>query len=994
MQVPRDTYVEQKLSNLLVSIFHKELDLGDIDPREARRLRRKEFAEMAEELGLADGSVDFSSLLQGLDPILVSKLVAGESIALDQLRGTDDEVNKSVEILKKQLKDFISKAGKSKGSISDSSTGVYGLSGNTMYGMSQIMPPLANATMAFERTVMQATRNDAKKALANMVISLNDEMKYQKNLPEDQRTLVEPIGKVINTDDYQMQTTEYAAKVYYKKSQNIKEAQRRRAQGKEAKPVFDVDESITVSKEQDALRIDYIDNGVKKSIFFSEGSYAMAATFKGLMINSPSSSNAAIRGWKLAMNFLRMQYTTLNPYFVLGNKFRDVNESMKNYAMSKGIQYGYTKAGSETTFAQDFSGVFKQIMNVSTRRNYKNSKKEVTILENGKEVTMTIGALAEEAAKEGGFMSMSMMDHDMNARDAKAMNKAMVDRQREKSSNILKRIGLGLISPFRFKRIAEGNTKDMPVLAAIERFSDRVENSQRLALYIMARKQGMTAQQAGQIARNTTLNFEKNGALASEEAIRLLTENVPEFKDSKALKKAGTTFRIINGLYLFINPAIQGGRKTLTKLATPQGRKAMATAAMLSTARNFMLQLMLDEEELKSIYLNDYEINNYYSLPMPGGGTLRINKPYAVDRAIDNLVTKSFGKAAGYRSETFAELSLGLVKETMSTLDPMGFVSQSSSIDGILDVAPIITPSVLQPFMRLGVNKRFNDTRIVSNPDGHWSENYSKSQFENTYRLFGDKNPYRWASEQMYNVFNTAPSPQALEFIKDSYLGQGLSKPFTAIGKGLSTDFRKQQALDEVYGDDKFDKWFAKFQAGVKWYEPEMKDFGKSQNIYTLLDQDLTSSRLIRPAVKDRMNARHLSNLADSFVANVNIGRYDRGSETKNTDKQMKKTIQKYLVDEIANSYSDGLSSLLESIEQLEPQDQENIFRMFDYAGGTNKIAEEVSQRIANIKGVFIEDDINKIMEIRARSGKSDKGSERILKRSEDFYDNDYWEAN
>lgn len=212
---------------------------------------------------------------------------------------------------------------------------------------------------------------------------------------------------------------------------------------------------------------------------------------------------------------------------------------------------------------------------------------------------------------------------------------------------------------------------------AIDRVNGAVETGTRLSAYIEARKSGMTADRAAQLAKNLTVNFNRKGEL-------------------------GTTF---NTLYMFSNASIQGNVRMIRALAgTPRGRRIAAGIFASGLAYRLMLPGLLGKDkEGRDIYdtLPEWEKNNNLLIPTGGGKYVKIPLPYGY-----NVLFNAGGLAGDAMNgrTTPGSAAVNLVGNAAEAFSPLG--KQGS-------FAQTVSPTLLQPFVQASENTDWTGRKIA-----------------------------------------------------------------------------------------------------------------------------------------------------------------------------------------------------------------------------------------------------------------------------------------
>ena len=143
-----------------------------------------------------------------------------------------------------------------------------------------------------------------------------------------------------------------------------------------------------------------------------------------------------------------------------------------------------------------------------------------------------------------------------------------------------------------------------PLLDFIDNANDAIENSIRLSLYVSLRKQGRTADQAAEAAKNVTVNFNRKGKWA----------------------------QALGAVWLFYNASVQGSHRVLKVLADKRVLGGLTALGALQGV--FALALMADDDDEDGITrwdsIPDDRKRNSFIIPMPWheDGYLAVPMPY------------------------------------------------------------------------------------------------------------------------------------------------------------------------------------------------------------------------------------------------------------------------------------------------------------------------------------------------------------------------------
>jgi hypothetical protein len=199
-----------------------------------------------------------------------------------------------------------------------------------------------------------------------------------------------------------------------------------------------------------------------------------------------------------------------------------------------------------------------------------------------------------------------------------------------------------------------------------------VETGVRLSYFKTLRDAGMAPEAAVNASKNLTVNFDRRGALSPA----------------------------LNSLYLFFNASMQGGVRVAKVLNSPRGR--MAGLAMMAAGVTIDQMNAATTEDSNGDGISDWDsvpeyvkerniLIGHATIPMPYGFNTLVN-------AGRLFSAWSRGQMSAGQAATNGALS------AMSTFNPFG---------GSSDFTQMVTPSFLEPFVQLSMNKNFAGNAIV-----------------------------------------------------------------------------------------------------------------------------------------------------------------------------------------------------------------------------------------------------------------------------------------
>lgn len=201
-----------------------------------------------------------------------------------------------------------------------------------------------------------------------------------------------------------------------------------------------------------------------------------------------------------------------------------------------------------------------------------------------------------------------------------------------------------------------------PVLDWLSSYNDVMENTVRLAAYKQAKLSGMSIEQAASLAKNLTVNFNRKGEMATQ---------------------AGA-------LYAFFNASVQGMARMGSALKGPAGKKIIGGGILLGTMQAMLLAAAGFGDDEPPEFVRERNLilpignKKYLTLPMPLGFNVLPN--------IGRL-SMEFALAGG--------------KDAMKRIESLlaVMVDATNPLGGSAPLAQIISPTVTDPIVSLGMNK-------------------------------------------------------------------------------------------------------------------------------------------------------------------------------------------------------------------------------------------------------------------------------------------------
>jgi hypothetical protein len=365
-----------------------------------------------------------------------------------------------------------------------------------------------------------------------------------------------------------------------------------------------------------------------------EGGVMLAAAMKNLGAANLGTFMQAMRS---IGRFLSMTRTSLNPEFVIANFARDIQTAMANLSVEEG-----SKLARET-------------------------------LKNIKPAMAAIHRWEREAPGTGEFDKWYEEFRRAGAKTDYA-NARTIEEIAEEARNLIKEVQGG--------RLVRKNARKL--LEVINAANAAVENSSRLAAYVAARKAGMSMKDAGSIAKNLTVNFNRRG----------------------------TAGPALNGLYIFANASIQGAAR-FAQFVARNPKKAAARFFTPTFMLGFTLSMINsvlggedDDGEDRWNKVSEWERTRSMVL-MVGETKLKIPLPYVYSFPFV-MGSRMADVMRGDAKVSTAMASIG--HDLINSFNPIGGES----------IVTFLSPTLLDPVVELAMNENFFGTKI--RPENPWEK--------------------------------------------------------------------------------------------------------------------------------------------------------------------------------------------------------------------------------------------------------------------------------
>ena len=494
-------------------------------------------------------------------------------------------------------------------------------------------------------------------------------------------------------------------------------------------------------------------NGVENYIDFVADPSIGTILKTGLGIDAEQ-TNAILRASRKVLTFMRKVYTTLSPEFVVSNYLRDIQTGVMNAIADKDIPlFSKNMAKTVTDLVMTSGKSFKTIRAVTLGKTQDadgNTLSDAELKKKGYDVEMV--KYYDEFLAEGGqtgygyTQSLEEVKKDVDA----------------------------IENPTNFKKFSKGLNN------LIDSFNNAAENSTRLSAYIMAKKDGMTNQEAAALAKDLTINFNQSGTQQNISALYIFFNasvqgtvrfgkaiGISNFQDTKA----GEGNKILNALGIKdkkLNPA----QKVATALTS---FSAMIAFANISFG---------DEDEDGVPYYDEIpeaikRRNLVIMRPGTKGKYIKIPLPYGYN-IFHNIGTGAMDSAVG--DKTAGEFATNLSISALEAFSPVS-LSDAKGPDGI---GINLAPSAIRPIAEVWANQNYFGQQIAkegfpgtTTPDSQQGR-YTTSSFKKITRFLAEA-----ANEKSGGTVSSSGdvdiNPDSIDYLIQQYLGTLYTLPKLAV---------------------------------------------------------------------------------------------------------------------------------------------------------------------------------------------------------------------
>jgi len=346
-----------------------------------------------------------------------------------------------------------------------------------------------------------------------------------------------------------------------------------------------------------------------------------------------------VKAGLMANRYLAMINTSWNPEFVLSNFFRDIQTAFINL--------------NDTDAADMKMRIIKNVgSSIAAIRQHQKGQRDT-------EAERWYDEFHKAGAQTG------WLDHYDSMSSRASQIESMVRRDKHMSLDTAHRL---------FEYVSDVNTA--------------VENGIRLSTYIELRKMGKSQQEAANIAKNLTVNFNRRG-------------------DSG---------QVVNAFYLFYNASIQGATRLAQAAKSKRARKHMAALVAFSATMDILNRLLSGEDEdgvspydkipeyikqrnmviMLPSFGNETPERNFIKIPMPYG--------YNVFQVIGQVTGETLSYGFGLKDDIDAgDMAMRVTASLVHGFNPVG--SDAS-------VAQFVAPTLMDFIVQTSENKDFAGSKI------------------------------------------------------------------------------------------------------------------------------------------------------------------------------------------------------------------------------------------------------------------------------------------
>lgn len=284
------------------------------------------------------------------------------------------------------------------------------------------------------------------------------------------------------------------------------------------------------------------------------------------------------------------------------------------------------------------------------------------------------------------------------------------------------------------------------LIETVENLNDGVENAVRLAAYRSAREAGLSEKQAGSIAKNVTVNFNRKGRFGP----------------------------FLNSFYMFFNASTQGNVRLLQAIYYSKKAQKIVAGVAVAGLMMEMLNSMLsaDDDDGEAFYdkIPSFEKERNIIIMMPDGKDyIKIPVAYGLN-AFWNI-GRTAGEIGRRGGDRWQESAANLAGTIVGAFNPFGFSFENRGLwESFISLA---MPSAFDPAVDLSQNKDFMGKPIrpeeKSGPQDPEFRRYFKGVGEHWKALTDSLNEMTGGNKVEAGAISV--SPEVLEYLANTAFG-------------------------------------------------------------------------------------------------------------------------------------------------------------------------------------------------------------------------------
>lgn len=506
--------------------------------------------------------------------------------------------------------------------------------------------------------------------------------------------------------------------------------------------------NIEVEMRPDEMRDDpgmvrVMVNGVENFIDFV-GDPSIGTILKTGMGVDAEQVSSIVKTSKKLLNFMRKVYTTLSPEFVVSNYLRDIQTGVLNAIADKDIPlFSKNMAKTVTDLVMNSGKSFKTI-------------RAVTL---GKSQDADGNTLSDSELKKKGYDPEMIKYYDDFLAEGGQTGYGYTQ-----SLDQIKKDVDAIENPTNFKKFSKSLNN------IIDSFNNAAENSTRLSAYIMAKKDGMTNQEAAALAKDLTINFNQSGTQQGISALYLFFN---------ASVQGTVRFAKAIGISNFQDTKLGEGNKILNALGIKDKKlnpaQKLATVLTSFSAMIAFANISFGDEDEDGVPYYDKvpesikRRNIVIMRPGTDGEYIKIPLPYGYN-IFHNIGTGAMDSAVG--DKTAGEFATNLSVSALEAFSPVSLSDAKGVEGGIINS----TPSALRPIAEVVFNQNYFGQQIANEgfpgtttPDSQQGR-YTTSSFKKISRFLAEV-----ANEKTGGTVSSSGevdiNPDKIDYLMQQYLG-------------------------------------------------------------------------------------------------------------------------------------------------------------------------------------------------------------------------------